>query len=122
MKVKGANFFPVHTAGEFKQRLEGGFIFLSGPSGTSNAGNAGVGGWRVLHVYGSPDSEERRLSGGGSIMRVNTLFSAAKSEDGIKGGAILLRMRPPPGTTLQTASPLRLSARYITGLNSSTRR
>lgn len=28
------------------------------------------GGWKVVQIYGSPDSEERRLSGGGSIMRV----------------------------------------------------
>ncbi|KAI3434996.1 hypothetical protein D9Q98_003048 [Chlorella vulgaris] len=153
MKVRGANYFSVHTAGEFKKRLDDAFDFLVAPlvfdlelrvdpaslaphqpdnkdpasappaapearpqdssAGTSNAGSAGVGGWKVLHVYGSPDSEERRLSGGGSIMRVNTLFPAAKSEEGIKGGVVLLRMRPPPGTTLHTAPPLRLSARYV---------
>jgi len=39
-------------------------------SGGTAAGSGGAAGWRVVHVYGSPDSEERRLSGGGSIMRV----------------------------------------------------
>lgn len=75
----------------------------------SNAGNAGVGGWKVLHVYGSPDTEERRPGGGGSIMRVNSLFPAFKSEEGVQG----VVLRPPTGTILQTAPPLCLSARYV---------
>lgn len=44
--------------------------------------------------------------------QVSTLFPSAKSEEGIKGGVVLLRMRPPPGTDARTAPPLRLSARY----------
>lgn len=44
--------------------------------------------------------------------QVNTLFPAAKTEEGIKGGVVLLRVMPPPGTNLATAPPLRLSARY----------
>ncbi|EFN56934.1 hypothetical protein CHLNCDRAFT_143466 [Chlorella variabilis] len=82
------------------------------PGAGPGSPGAGSGGWKVVHVYGSPDSEERRLSGGGSIMRVSTLFPSAKSEEGIKGGVVLLRMRPPPGTDARTAPPLRLSARY----------
>lgn len=44
----------------------------SGDASGSSAGTAATNrdGWRVVHVYGSPDSEERRLSGGGSIIRV----------------------------------------------------
>ncbi|KAI3434897.1 hypothetical protein D9Q98_002951 [Chlorella vulgaris] len=91
MKVRGANYFLVHTAGEFKQRLENAW------------------GWKVLHVYGSPDTEERRPGGGGSIMRVNSLFPAFKSEEGVQG----VVLRPPTGTILQTAPPLCLSARYV---------
>lgn len=44
--------------------------------------------------------------------QINTLFPSAKSEEGIKGGVVLLRMQPPPGTTLDTAPPLRLAACY----------
>lgn len=41
-----------------------------------------------------------------------TLFPSPKTEEGIKGGVVLLRMQPPPGTTLATAPPLKLSAAY----------
>lgn len=41
------------------------------PGAGPGSPGAGSGGWKVVHVYGSPDSEERRLSGGGSIMRVS---------------------------------------------------
>lgn len=130
---------------------------LAAGAGGAGTASPAPGGWRVQHVYGSPDSKERRLSGGGSIMRVrlpawpdehqsraaalhmstqavsgwsgvgsnhlgpalasaalqvHTLFPAAKSEEGIKGGVVLLRMLPPPGCTLATAPPLKLSARY----------
>ncbi|KAL4425226.1 hypothetical protein ABPG75_009242 [Micractinium tetrahymenae] len=212
LKVKGANYFSVHTPGEFRQRLEGEFDFMVAPlvfdlelridpaslaapgaqqaqqgpaaqqaqqappalegsaaqqqeqqreqaeaeerrqleeqgwelaeggtEGGAASGGAGgdpqppapgaaapaaqaeraagaglpaSGGWKVVHVYGSPDSEEWRLSGGGSIMRIHTLFPSAKTEEGIKGGVVLLRMLPPPGCTPATAPPLRLAARY----------
>lgn len=45
-------------------------------------------------------------------MQINTLFPSLKTEEGVKGGVVLLRMRPPPGTTAATAPPLRLAARY----------
>lgn len=44
--------------------------------------------------------------------QVHTLFPAAKSEEGIKGGVVLLRLAPPPGATTAAAPPLRLEARY----------
>ncbi|KAL4435599.1 hypothetical protein ABPG77_002562 [Micractinium sp. CCAP 211/92] len=143
MKVRGANYFSVHSPGEFKQRLDDEFDFMVAPlvfdlelrvdpasldaqeppaaaaagpeAREQRSAAAGVppgGGWKVVHVYGSPDSEERRLSGGGSIMRIHTLFPSAKTEEGIKGGVVLLRVQPPPGCTPATAPPLRLAARY----------
>ncbi|PSC67450.1 Cell surface [Micractinium conductrix] len=69
-------------------------------------------GWRIEAVYGSPEAEERRLTGDGSIMRINSLFPSPKTEEGIKGGVVLLRLRPPQGCTPASAPPLRLEARY----------
>jgi Ca-activated chloride channel family protein len=43
---------------------------------------------------------------------VLTLFPTPKTEEGIKGGVVLLRVQPPPGTTIATAPPLKLSAQY----------
>eukprot|EP00887_Chlorella_sp_A99_P005282 scaffold1.g5282.t1 len=187
-KAKGANYFSVHTPGEFKKRLEEEFDFMvaplvfdlelridpsslkpapsPSPPGEAPAGDwqvvgggdggsapaaaaaprGGAGGWRVVHVYGSPETEERRLSGGGSIMRtqachrlaaaargeadapalirprigpspphppqIHSLFPSAKTDEGIKGGMVLLRVAPPLGVAAAAAPPLRLSARY----------
>lgn len=40
------------------------------PAAVPEPAASGAGGWRVVAVYGSPETDERRLSGGGSIMRV----------------------------------------------------
>lgn len=45
-------------------------------------------------------------------LQIHTLFPSAKTEEGIKGGVVLLRVQPPPGCTPATAPPLRLAARY----------
>jgi hypothetical protein len=127
---------------------------------SSLAGN-GDSGWRVLHVYGSPNPNDTALSGGGTIMKVgrggvggrgwgkgcgvwnmqpcvntcarwpaspsmyllspllptyapcvqiHTLFPSPKTEEGIKGGVVLLRMRPPAAGANST--PLQLSVTY----------
>ncbi|KAI8474497.1 MAG: hypothetical protein J3K34DRAFT_407955 [Monoraphidium minutum] len=129
LKVKGANYFSVHTPGEFKQRVSEEFDSIVSPlvfdlelrvdpsslaaasnDGASKTSSAG-GGWRVAHVYGSPDTKEGEGQDG-SIMKVLTLFPSPKTEEGVKGGVVLLRMTPPPGTTVATAPPLKLSAKY----------
>jgi len=43
---------------------------------------------------------------------VHTLFPSPKTEEGIKGGVVLLRLEPPEGVALAVAPTLRLEARY----------
>lgn len=89
-----------------------------GTGGTGGGGDVGGGvgggggGWRILSVYGSPEADWRKVSGEGTIMRIPSLFPSQKTKEGIKGGVVLLRMQPPPHTTISTAPPLRLAARY----------
>jgi hypothetical protein len=111
-------------AGEFRRRLADEFDFMVAPlvfdlelrvhpaslapagaadgGGSDAPGGATAGGWKILRVYGSPDAEERRLSGGGSIMRVS--HPAARSQCGaplarLPGGHCIadkgLRCTPP---------------------------
>ena len=126
-KVRGANYFSVHTPGEFRRRLVDQFDFavrwghwvavgggaVVGPAGGGRlsctaavlhmpalsppacptsvgpsllllrsplvfdlalqvdaASLAGGDGWRILHVYGSPNPNDTALSGDGTVMRV----------------------------------------------------
>ncbi|PRW59844.1 transcription elongation factor SPT5-like protein 1 [Chlorella sorokiniana] len=117
-KVKGANYFSVHSPGEFKQRLVDEFDYAVTPLVfdlalqvvTTGAGNASDdSGWRILHVYGSPNPNETALSSDGTVMRVHTLFPSPKTEQGIKGGVVLLRLRPP---AKGANTPLRLAVTY----------
>lgn len=43
---------------------------------------------------------------------MHTLFPSPKTEEGIKGGVVLLRLAPPAGTAIAAAPPLRLEACY----------
>jgi Ca-activated chloride channel family protein len=43
---------------------------------------------------------------------VHSLFPSPKTEEGIKGGVVLLRLAPPAGISLAAAPPPRLEARY----------
>lgn len=89
-------------AGEFRRRLDDEFDFMVAPlvfdlelrvhpaslapAGTDvTAGEAARGGWKFLHVYGSPDAKERRLSGSGTIMRVSCGGSSVRCACGTVG-------------------------------------
>jgi Ca-activated chloride channel family protein len=108
-------------------------------------GSLGPDGWKVLHVYGSPNPNDTALNSNGTVtqvqrastsgsttaapaclrgcgnqvlspslsapdpsLQVNTLFPAPKTEEGIKGGVVLLRMRPPTAGN----APLQLTVTY----------
>ena len=63
----------------------------------------------ALQVYGSPNPNDTALGGNGTIMRVNTLFPSPKTEEGVKGGVVLLRLAPPPSGS---NTPLQLAVTY----------
>lgn len=52
----------------------------AGGAGAGGASGGGGGGWRLTHVYGSPDGEERRLSGDGTVMRVRWAGAGGREE------------------------------------------
>ncbi len=66
--------FPI--AGEFKKRLVDDFDFAVTPLvfdlslKVDPSSLAGEGGWKILHVYGSPNPNDTALTGNGTIMNV----------------------------------------------------
>jgi Ca-activated chloride channel family protein len=88
-KIKGANYYSVHSPREFRQRVEEEFAYMVTPLVFNLQLNFQSQGWRIEKVFGSPEANEAT----GSLMRVNTLFPS-KSEGGeTRGGLVLLKLK-----------------------------
>lgn len=87
-KVKGANYYSVHSPKEFQARVNEEFDYMVTPLVFNLQLNFLSQGWRIEKVFGSPEAD----SASGNLMKINTLF-ASKSEGGEnKGGLVLLKL------------------------------
>lgn len=87
-KERGSNYYSVHSASEFKNRMADEFEFMVTPLVFNLLLNLEADGYDIKKVYGSPEADEST----GQIMKVNTLFPS-KTEDGeTKGGIVLLKL------------------------------
>lgn len=92
-KVKGANYYSVHSPLEFKKRLDDEFEYMVTPLVFDLKLAIEAPGWQIEKVFGSPEADEAT----GEIMKINTLFPS-KNEDGqTKGGVVLLRLKKNDG-------------------------
>lgn len=88
-KIRGANYYSVHSEKEFKKRLAEEFEFMVTPLVFNLNLNLEAKGYKIEKVYGSPEANEAT----GEIMKVNTLFPS-KTEDGqTRGGLVLLKLK-----------------------------
>ena len=88
-KVKGANYYSVHSPREFRQRIADEFEFMVTPLIFNLQLNFESNGWRIEKVFGSPEANEAT----GELMRINTMFPS-KSEGGEnKGGIVILKLK-----------------------------
>ena len=88
-KVKGANYYSVHSPREFRNRVAEEFEFMVTPLIFNLKLNFESDGWRIEKVFGSPEANEAT----GELMKINTLFPS-KSEGGEnKGGIVLLKLQ-----------------------------
>lgn len=88
-KIRGANYYSVHSSKEFKERMDEQFEYMVTPLVFNLELSLIAPGYRIEKVYGSPEANEAT----GEIMKVNTLFPS-KTEDGeTKGGIVLLKLR-----------------------------
>ena len=88
-KTKGANYYSVHSSKEFKKRMDNEFDFMVTPLVYDLELNLASRGYKIDAVYGSPDAKLAT----GTIMKINTLFPSASSDDKVKGGIVLLRLK-----------------------------
>lgn len=102
-KVKGANYYSVKSSKDFKKRMDDEFEYMVTPLVFDLVLRLDSQGFDIEKVYGSPDADQAT----GEIMRINTLFPSPTTEEGTKGGIIILKLK-------KTASQaqLKLSTSY----------
>lgn len=102
-KIRGANYYSVHSAEEFRQRMDDEFDFMVTPLVFDLRLNLDAPGYEIEKVYGSPEADLAT----GDLMRVNTLFPSRAEEGAVRGGAILVKL-----AKLSDQGKIRLSASY----------
>lgn len=103
-KVRGANYYSVHSSREFKKRLDTEFDFMVTPLVFDLSLDFTSDGWEIEHIYGSPDTDAES----GQLMHVRTLFPSSTEGGETKGGVVLLKLRKKMGTS----DSIRLTASY----------
>jgi Ca-activated chloride channel homolog len=88
-KIRGANYYSVHSASEFKNRMDTEFEFMVTPLVFNLSLVLDAPGYKIEKVYGSPEADEAT----GEIMKVNTLFPSKQESGETKGGIVILKLR-----------------------------
>jgi Ca-activated chloride channel homolog len=87
-KIRGANYYSVHSSKEFKKVLDDDFDYMVTPLVFDLKLQLEADGWEIEKVYGSPEADEAT----GEIMKVNTLFPSKTEGGETKGGIIILKL------------------------------
>ncbi len=103
-KVKGANYYSIHSEEDFKKRLGDEFEFMVTPLVFDLRLKIESKSFEIEKVYGSPEADKAT----GEMLRVNTLFPSASEEGEVRGGVVLVKLK-----RLSTKSAdLKISALY----------
>ena len=88
-KIRGANYYAVHSPDEFEKRMDDGFDYMVTPLVFDLELTVEAPGFEIQEVYGSPEADEAT----GEIMKVNTLFPSERTDGEVRGGLVLLHMK-----------------------------
>jgi len=102
-KIKGSNYYSVHSASEFQRRMNDEFDFMVTPLVFDLRLKLDAPGYEIEKVYGSPEADQAT----GELMKVNTLFPSKAEEGQVKGGVILVKLKK-----LSNQGNMRLSVSY----------
>jgi Ca-activated chloride channel family protein len=88
-KIKGANYYSVHSASEFKTRMDDEFDFMVTPLVFDLKLKLDSPGYEIEKVYGSPEADQAT----GELLKVNTLFPSKSEAGQVKGGVVLVKLK-----------------------------
>jgi Ca-activated chloride channel family protein len=103
-KIKGANYYSVHSASEFKERMDDEFDYMVTPLVFDLRLRLDAPGYEIEKVYGSPEADQAT----GELMKVNTLFPSKAEEGLVKGGVILVKLKK-----LSSEGSMKLKVSYM---------
>ena len=103
--VRGANYYSVHSADQFEERLDEEFEYMVTPLVFDLSLELDADGYEVEQVYGTSAAEDASES----LIRANTLFPSPTDGGRTRGGVILAKVR-----RTGADSELRLTASYET--------
>ncbi len=110
-KIRGANYYSVHSPEQFRKRMDEQFEYMVTPLVFDLNLTLDSQGYDILKVYGSPEADEAT----GEIMKVNTLFPSQTKEDETRGGLVLLKLKKlsdDPELTLKVSYEDRSGKKY----------
>lgn len=102
-KIKGANYYSVHSAPEFKERMDDEFDYMVTPLVFDLRLRLDAPGYEIEKVYGSPEADRAT----GELMKVSTLFPSRAEEGLVKGGVVLVKLKK-----LSSEGSLKLKVSY----------
>lgn len=88
-KIKGANYYSVHSGKAFLERMDDEFEFMVTPLVFNLSLIFESKGFEIEKVYGSPEAD---LSTG-ELMKINTLFPSKRIAGETKGGIVILKLK-----------------------------
>ena len=91
-KIKGANYYSVHSAKEFRERMDDEFDYMVTPLVFDLRLKLDAPGYEIEKVYGSPEADQAT----GELMKINTLFPSKAEEGQVKGGVVLVKLKKLP--------------------------
>lgn len=91
-EIRGANYYSVHSAEDFKQRLDAEFEYMVTPLVFDLNMILTSGNYVIDSIYGVPGVDNDSFTNSHNIMNVNTLFPSATVDGEVRGGIIILKL------------------------------
>ncbi len=103
-KIRGANYYAVHSSEDFTRRLDGEFDFMVTPLVFNLKLQLSSDDYTIEGVFGSP---EANLSTG-QMMQINTLFPSSTEDEEVRGGVVLVKLKK----NGHSNNPIKLTVSY----------
>ncbi len=103
-KIRGANYYAVHSQKSFKKRMDEEFDYMVTPVIFDLKLTLQSDAYEIVAVYGSPQADQSTQT----LLSVKTLFPTPTDEKGAKGGVILVKLKQ----RYTTDKPIKLQIDY----------